>query len=125
MLNHLIHANEVHEIQVHHFSRNTLTKLMNVVANLFYEVEATHLFLLLDLHDANDLLVRVLAHELRRIATQNGHVAACIAIVVSDNVSVEFIEKTIRTILTRDRVQVFVNADKAHLWLQIEHDKAR
>lgn len=123
LINHLVYQSQVHEIQTYHFNRNTLTQLMNVVSNLFVTADSSHLHLLLDLRQGNDLLLRVLAHELRRVASQHSHISACIAIVITDSLALEFVEKTIHTILSRDRVHAFVDIEKAHFWLELERDK--
>lgn len=120
-MNYVIHNTKehgVHEIEVTHFNSIALGQLMTIASEIFSS-GAVH-YILIDARGSRMLPLRVVANELRRAASAHGEVRSSVALVIDNSIFSEETAKLIKTIMERDRVEIFTMITKANFWLQME-----
>lgn len=113
-------SKNIHEVKMNRMNSAAIQQLFDLSTKIFSASDSENVYMLIDARESMLLPLRLLAHELRTLSRRDGQVKACIAIVIANRSISNETTKMLETILERDRVQIFTQLEKAHLWISLE-----
>ena len=121
----IVTTNKIHKFQILEYNEQIIDLLIDDINHIFHMVSSdTPIFLLIEMQNTEIVYLRQMILRLKDIVrTYPQHNRLYTAIVIEDVTLLDIADTLMRTLIQRERIQYFTDAEKARFWLRLEKQK--